>query len=694
MTLPQRPAFTPDAGWISYLAPVTEGSRELALWAMEIASGTAKILAHPPTARVLSDHETLVRERERQAWDGITHYAWVVGDEAARFLVPDADGYAVGSLSTPPEHIIGSDGGLDATLFPDGRRLALVRDNNLWVVPIDPSGPPIALTETGQPGVTNGLAEYIAAEEFGRARGFWISPDGTQIAFIEADVRHIPAYPIFHGEGEVPYVESFPYPLTGAQNARCRLGVVGADGGPVRWISLDSDTEYMAQVQWTPDGTLAVLALNRSQRCLRWYLCHPDPGTVTVFYEETADTYLNIPEHTVFLRDGRALTTSEVSGHRHLVLLDATAPPRPITRGDFEITDFSDVNEADHTLIAVATLPDPRQRQAFRVDWEQNTLTALTTRPGVHHITASSNHAWFIDRYESRQQAPQLTVYGSDGGFVLNLSATPPTAEDLGLVAPEWIDFAAEDGSKLYGALYRPRSGQAPYPLVLSVYGGPHAQRVVDSWALTVDLESQYLAERGYLVLKVDNRGSAHRGKRFEEALYQRFGTVEVADQVRAAAWAVRFADAAPDRIGITGWSYGGYLTLMALATAPHVFRAGVAGAPVTDFRLYDTAYTERYMGLPSENTAGYHQASVFSHLQNLSADSDLLVIHGGIDENVHVHHTLRFISAALAQGVCPEIMLVPESRHLPRGFAIRRAIAERRIGFLMARLGTPEPGS
>lgn len=692
MTGPQQLQFSPDSGWLSYLAPERSSSQALSLWGFDLTTRTQKILAQPPRLSQFSPHEILRRERQRQSWDGITSYTWVPGTTEPQFLVPDETGFALGSPTTRPIHIRQSEGGLDAKLFADGKRLALVRDGNIQVVPIEGSAPPIVLTQGAQPGLTYGLSDYISAEEFGRQQGFWIRPDGAFIALIEADVRHIKPFPIVHSDGDFPSVEPFPYPLTGTANPNCRLGVVPSSGGDITWFDLGPDAEYLAEVTWTPTGRLAVLHLDRSQRHLHWTLCDPITGSVHSLYQESLPTYVNLPAKTVFLSDGGALTTSESSGFCHLLAIDPDGRARTITQGRWTVTDIVDVDESNHSAAILATLLDARQRHLFKVDLDHGTLTQITDKPGVHQVMVSPDHQWWIDRHESLRHSPKVTLRHRDPSEQILIGQAATTADDLHLVPPEWVELAADDGSQLFGALYRPSAGVAPHPLIISVYGGPHAQRVVDAWALTVDLEAQYLAQQGFLVLKVDNRGSANRGKAFEEALYQRFGTVEVRDQVRAAAWAVRFADADPDRIGITGWSYGGYLTLMAMATAPNVFRVGVAGAPVTDFRLYDTAYTERYMGHPDENPDGYRQASVFSHLDQLP--QSLLIIHGVIDENVHFHHSLRLIEAAMAHGIVPELMALPSSRHLPRGQSTRYAICKRRLEFLQTHLQKNRLGS
>jgi dipeptidyl-peptidase-4 len=255
-----------------------------------------------------------------------------------------------------------------------------------------------------------------------------------------------------------------------------------------------------------------------------------------------------------------------------------------------------------------------------------------------------------------------------------------PRVERLGLVPPELVTLSARDGTPLHAALHRPE-GDGPFPTVVSVYGGPHAQRVVDAWSTTADMRAQLLCRLGFLVVVVDNRGSARRGLAFEAFLKHRLGTVEVDDQVAAVASLVERGLVDGDRVAIYGWSYGGYLAALCLARAPEVFRAAVAGAPVTHWEGYDTHYTERYMGTPAENPEGYATASVLSHVGEVAGQ--LLLIHGLLDENVHFRHTARLVTALVEAGRPHELLLFPDERHLPRRPEDRRYMEERVVEFL-----------
>jgi dipeptidyl-peptidase-4 len=284
----------------------------------------------------------------------------------------------------------------------------------------------------------------------------------------------------------------------------------------------------------------------------------------------------------------------------------------------------------------------------------------------------SPNGSYWAHSFDSGTQAPTVTLESVDGGERRVIHQGESIQQVMpGVRPPDLVQLAARDGTKLYGAIYRPARGSPPFPTVVSVYGGPHVQQVGDSWGMSVDLRAQYLAAHGFLVFKLDNRGSARRGLAFEGAIHRRLGTIEVEDQVAGVRWLVEQGLTDPARVGVYGWSYGGYLTAMCLLKAPDTFRVGVAGAPVTDWDGYDTHYTERYMDSPQANPDGYREGSALTFASQLAGK--LLLVHGMVDENVHFRHTAR-LSAALERAGRPfDLMVFPEERHMPRDEPGRR---------------------
>ncbi|MBE3590914.1 MAG: S9 family peptidase [Firmicutes bacterium] len=707
MAVPVRIGFTPDSRAVTYLFP-QDGSERLSLWFVDIATGERRHVSPDADRATLTLEEELRRERERLAWEGVTSYAFAPRAEPAALLVPLGDRVFVRFGDGPFTEVPEARGAVDPQLFPDGTRLAFVREGELHVLDLG-SRRLARLTSGAADGLYHGLAEFVAQEELGRSHGYWIRPDGRLIAFTQVDERHVPLFPIVHQGDEPLFVEPHRYPFAGEENAKVRLGVVPAEGGDVLWLKTDEDA-YLARVAWMPSGELAVLLLSRDQRAMEWRRYDPATGAYRVFHRETAEHWLNLGPDPHFLETGEVLLTSERSGYQHLYLLSPDGGLRPLTSGEWMVTALADVDEARRLAYFLATAESPLERHLYAVPLDGGPVRRLTEEPGWHTAVFSPDHAWFVQQVSSLEYAPRTRLRRADGALVRVLHEDPQaTAEALGLQPPRIVELQAEDGTRLYGAVYRPADGGAGgagsaageaaggdggadgaarggrRPAIVSVYGGPHAQRVTRQWELTVDLRAQYLAQQGFIVFRLDNRGSAHRGVAFERALHRRFGTVELADQIAGVRWLVENEGADADRIGIYGWSYGGYMTLMALAKAGDVFKAGAAGAPVVDFRWYDTAYTERYMDTPQANPEGYREASVLTHLGGLRGH--LLILHGLIDENVHFRHTARLVRALIEAGKPFEFALLPASRHMPRGFPTRRYIEERVTSFFLERL-------
>jgi len=669
--VPARLGFTPDGQGVTYLFS-EEGSLVRSLWRYDIASGERRVLAGPPPASTseaaLSRDEELRRERARLRELGVTDYQFASKADREVLLVPGGGKLWASIGGAETAELTGSEGAIDPHLSPDGSMVAFVRDDELWVLPLS-GGEPRKLTNGAEPGLTNGLAEFIAQEELDRSRGFWWSADGSKFAYIRADSRHIRDYTIVHqGKDEVDN-EPHRYPFAGQPNAILQLGVVSADGGPTTWMDLGADTDiYIARVGWRPDGVLTAQILSRDQRTLRLVAFDRD-GKATFLLEEHQEPWINLQGDTDFLEDGGFLWLSERSGYCHLYRYDADGSnSRQLTSGEWLITHLARVDEKAGLAYFVATKESPLERHLYSVPIAGGEVKRLTGETGYHSAVIAKEGGRFIDSWSSRGHAPRVALRNADGSLqALLFENGGATAEELGLAVPETLEFTADDGSRLHGLLYRPQpfDPASRYPLIVAVYGGPGVQRVLDDWSLTVDLRAQYLAQQGFAVLKVDNRGSLNRGLSFEAAIADRMGTVEVDDQVAAVRAMAKLPWIDANRVGIYGWSYGGYMTCMSMMRAPEVFKVGVSGAPVTDWDGYDTGYTERYMGTPQSNPEGYKDSSVLTHAHKLRGK--LLLVHGMTDENVHFRHTARLIVALTEANRDYDLLVFPEERHMPR---------------------------
>ncbi len=653
---PQKIAFVPGSRRIAYLFS-ERGDLARDLWEMDLETGARRVLFAVSAVGPFSREEELRRERERLRETGVTHYAWA--KEAPVLLVPlggDAwvDGRVVARGVSSPR------------LSRDGRLLAFIREGEVWTRSL-PEGSERRLTSGASPGLTHGLADYIAQEEMGRGEGLWISPDGRLVAFEEADERHVSVYPIVHQHGDRVEIEEHRYPFAGAENPRVRLGVVPVAGGPPVWMGLGGD-EYLARVSWAPDGRLVAQTQTRDQRRLTLRALDPATGRGRVLLVEESDLWVNLHDDLRFLPSGEFVWASERSGLKQLELRREDRLVRALTSHPFPVDAVAGLGGG--RVLYEASGGEPTERRVFSAPLAEGEPSCLTPEPGWHggpRWTATTavapDGSCFVDEHESRTVPPTVRLRAADGRVLREIHPVHAHGEVPDLPPPEILRFRSRDGETLRAMLYRP--ARLPAPLVVHVYGGPGVQLVHDTWLAAADLRPQFLAQKGFLVLKVDGRGSARRGVAWQAPLLGRAGEIEVRDQVDGVHHAVSLGLVDRGRVGIYGWSYGGYIALMALAKAPDVFRAGVAGAPVTHWDGYDTHYTERYMRTPQANPEGYEASSVLAHAAKIRGK--LLVIHGMLDENVHFRHTARLVEALNRAGVPHELMLLPGERHMPR---------------------------
>lgn len=684
VVIPAMARFSPDGRVLTYLHG-DEGSFVRVLWSYDLATGEKRVLFSPErtaTEGNLSAEEKLMRERQRIMATGVTTYEWA--QDVPIMLVP-----LLGDL-----WIIDGDeatkvggGALDPRISPDGTRVAFVRDGDVWCLDIA-TREERRLTVAREPGVTNGLAEYVAQEEMDRYRGFWWSDDSATIAFEEVDERHIPVFRIPHWAADTPSEEEHRYPFAGGENARIRLGVVPATGGDVTWLDL-GDWEYLTRVDWHPDGRVFAQVMNRDQTQAELRAYDRTTGAHVTLIEESSEVWVNLHNDLRFIEDtGEFIWASERTGLKQLYL---SAPDGSLTR---QITDAAFPVSAvlrvdgDSRRVAYAASENPTQMHIRVASIDGGAPERLTEGGGMHGASFAPDLKTWVHVAHSPTEAPSVRIRGAREDVLHE-----PTPLEIDLPVPELFTFENRDGLTLHGVLYRP--AVTPAPLIVDVYGGPHAQFVTDGWGARISLSKQYLAKRGFAVISVDNRGSEGRGLAFEGAILERMGTVEVDDQVDAVAHAVAQGWADEKRVGITGWSYGGYMTLMCMLRRPDVFHVGVAGAPVTHWDGYDTFYTERYMRRPQDNPHGYTDGSPLTHAADL--DGELLLIHGMIDENVHFRHTARFLDALQKAGKSCDLMAYPAERHSPRSEPDRRTMHAKIVDYFERHLGlqgAPQAGS
>ncbi|MEW5764104.1 MAG: DPP IV N-terminal domain-containing protein [Acidobacteriota bacterium] len=580
---------------------------------------------------------------------------------------------------------------------PDGSLVAYANRRGLWVVDLA-GGPPRNLAPSPSEKVLVGRGDWLYGEELDFESGILWSPDGRRIAYWVFDEAEVPTFPMVDARSIHPQVEPQFYPRPGDANPRVRLRVAEvASGVSTEVAGADSGDGYLPRAAWSPDGSaLTFVLLDRRQKRLRLLLSDLSGASPRTVLEETSASWINFIGPPRFLSDGkRFLWMSERDGFAHLYLgrLDGGDLVQ-ITRGNWVVDDLLAVDEARGHLYFSGNREDPTGRQVYRTDLSGSPPLLLTDGKGWHEAEVSPDGAWFLDLHSRRGVPPRADLVPTRGGSatVLYENAEPALAE-FGFVTPEPILLKALDGTTLHGRLSRPRDFDPAkrYPAIVDVYGGPHAQMVQDRWVARWEAIGHLFAQRGFVVFSLDNRGSWRRGAAFEAAVAGSLGRIELEDQLAGVAYLRSLPFVDPERIGIWGWSYGGFMTLYALTHAPSgTFRAGVAVAPVSDWAAYDSCYTERYLGLPAENPEGYRESSPVYAAAALSGR--LLMMHGLSDDNVHFQNSVRMAEALLKEGRPFETAYYPGQNHGIRERTHRRDLFERMLAFFEEALAPVPP--
>ena len=683
-----KPQVAPDGSRVTFLRGKDRDRNRLDLWEYDIASGQTRLLVDSsvvlPGEEVLSDEEKARRERQRiAALSGIVDYQWSpdgkallfpLGGELYFYDLTKSGRDAVRKLTN------GSGFATDPKISPKGGFVSFIRDRNLWAIDLT-SGEEVQLTRDGSDTIGNGVAEFVADEEMDRHTGYWWAPDDAAIAFARIDETPVPVqkrYEVYPDRTEV--VEQ-RYPAAGDHNVRVQLGVIAPKtGARPQWIDLGKDPDiYLARVDWRDPQRLTFQRQSRDQKKLELIETTLTNGTQRMLVTETSTTWVPLHNDLRFLKDGRFLWSSERSGFEHLYIASEDGSTlTALTQGEWVVDGLLAIDETAGLAYVSGTRDGATEAHVYAVPLAGGEPRRLTQAPGMHAATFARNASVFVDSWSSDTTLPQIELFKADGTKLATLlvndvsDATHPYAKYRAAHQPTaYGTLTAADGTTpLHYSLIKP-AGFDPkkqYPVVVFVYGGPAAQTVTRAWPGRSDsFFNQYLAQQGYVVFSLDNRGTPRRGAAFGGALYGKQGTVEVDDQLRGVAWLKSQAFVDPARIGVYGWSNGGYMTLMLLAKHSEAYACGVAGAPVTDWALYDTHYTERYMDLPKANEAGYREASVFTHVDGIGAGK-LLLIHGMADDNVLFTNSTKLMSELQKRGTPFELMTYPGAKHGLRG--------------------------
>jgi len=687
-TPPEGLHWAPDQKSFSYIER-DEAGEHGQLWLVNAATGEKKVLVSedklarlaPPVTSIPDD-----RQRDQITRYHVAPYYWAPDAKHLLFTphgqlwLFDVDSGTGVEISPSPDPV------RDPKFSSDGKRVTYVRAHNIFVQPLDDRFPR-QLTKSNSseegkpdPNLLNGEVDWVYAEELSvRSNYFW-SPDNRQIVFLQMDETQVPTYPITDWMPTHPTVDLVKYPKAGDPNPAVHLGLVGSNGGKVQWISLTDDTDiYIPRFGWLNRNTLWAEVLNRHQDQMDLYFI--DAGSRKarkVLTEAAPDAWVNVnDDFTVLESRGQFLWTSWRDGHTHIYLYsyDRKSPlgadaklERQLTSGDFEVLGIDSVDDKNGIVYFNGNKGDPRQQQIYSVKLDGSGLERVSKEDGFHDPTFSDNGTAYLDNYSELLTPNQFSI--CDGAANCRRFAELKSVADYGLETAKQLTFQAKDGTTLYGQLLLPpkAAAETKIPVIMNIYGGPAAQVVIDQWpqwAGASGLFAQILVRDGFAVFSVDNRGTPGRGRKFQTAIRHQFGEIELADQLRALdQLCAQYPQLDRNRVGIWGWSNGGSMTLYAL-THSQRFRAGASVAPVTDWRNYDTIYTERYQGLPADNPNVY-QNPITKFAEQLHGA--LVLAHGTEDDNVHLQNSIQMIDALIRAGKQFRFMAYPNKTHSIEG--------------------------
>lgn len=581
-----------------------------------------------------------------------------------------------------------------ATFSPDGSKVGFVRDNNLYIKNLM-TNELIAVTNDGKKNeIINGLADWVYEEELSLSKAFFWSPDGGKIAYVKFDESEVPMYNMQNWNGLYPEDHKFKYPKAGEKNSMVTVHIYDLKTKDTIEISVGADMEsYIARLQWLPSGsTISIIRLNRLQNQLDIFHANAVSGKAVLIYSEKSDTYIDIDQvdDLTYLSDGKSfILSSEKSGFKHLYQYGMDGKLiRQITKGDWCVIDFKGIDERKNILYYTSTEVSPLERHIYSTDIKGKFHAKLTAEPGTHSANFSPDHKYYIDTYSSIYTPYTTTLYDSNGKVVKVLTENidySQKAEKYGFAFTEFFSIGLDKSDSLNAYIMKPVDfdKNKKYPVLMYVYGGPGSQNVLNRW--NSNLWHHYLTQQGYLVACIDNRGTTGKGRDFQHVTYKQLGKYESEDQIAGAKYLASLPYVDKNRIGIWGWSYGGYMSSLSLLLGNDVFKAAIAVAPVTNWRYYDTIYTERYLQKPQDNPTGYDDYSPQTHAYKL--EGALLLVHGTGDDNVHFQNSVEFQNALIKANKQFDSFYYPNRNHSIYGGNTRLHLYTMMTNFILEKL-------
>ncbi len=581
--------------------------------------------------------------------------------------------YYVYSLADKALKLVAKDA-QTAELAPDGSKAGYERGGNLFVFDFA-TQKETQFTDDAKPAFYNGRFGWAYEEEFGLAQAWEWSPDSKFIAFWQSDERQVPIYKLTDYKGFDEKFDSLPYPRVGDSNPTVRIGVIEVGNRNKKWMNVDLGDGYIPRIYWTTqEGQLALVHLNRKQNQMRLFMANGRTGDARPILEEKNDTWIDVFDffaginHLLYFPAGtnEFYWVSDRDGFAHLYRYDYSGKLlNQVTKGNFEVTYVHHIDPKTRKVYFTSTEASPVERQLYVVDLDGKNKRRLTTVTGRHTVNFSPNGQYFIDRYSNVSTPTQVELRDTKGQLIKALETNAKVTDYVAghAYAPKELSrFTTSDGQPIDISIIRPLDfdPNKKYPVVLDIYGGPGAQSVYNEWATTG--WHQWLAQTGYIVVSVNNRGSGGYGRAFEKIVYEQLGKYESKDFAETAKYLATLPYVDGSRMAIRGHSYGGYMSSYTMLTYPGLFKVSLVGAPVTDWRLYDSIYTERYMGLLPENEEKYKASAVTTYAKNLNGK--MFVAHSTMDENVHVRNTFQLINALEDAGKDADLRIYPPGAH------------------------------
>lgn len=684
---PKALKISPDGSRVTYLKSKLSDRNQYDLWEYHIEKNSNNLLVDSTQLfdgdEQLSDEEKARRERQRVYGKGILEYQFSQDGQALLFPI-NGDIFYYDLKNKLAKQLTNTEAfETDIKFSPLGNYASFIREQNIFVLNIA-SGEEQQLTTDGGGVIKNGMSEFVAQEEMDRMTGYWWSPNEQYIAFLRID--EAPVNEVIRNEiyaEEIKLINQ-RYPATGTNNVKIQLAYKALKNDKIRFIDLGDETDiYLPRVKWQSNSKkLSYQWQSRDQKTLKLQSFDISKRKQKTLLTETSAHWINLHNDLYFLKDGKSfIWASERDGFKHLYHYSIKGELiSQLTKGSWIVDSLAGVDEENGWLYFTGRADTPLERHLYKIPLDGKSpehVVRVTKRNGFHDIVFANDNKTYLDKYSSIATLPQVSLHQVTGEHITWLEENKITAEHPvspfieDFVTPEFGSLTASDGkTALYYKLFKPKNLEPgkKYPVIVKVYGGPHAQRVTNKWQGASML--QYMVQQGYIVFQLDNRGSNYRGTDFEFPIYQHLGAVELDDQISGVNYLRTLPFVDKDRIGIYGHSYGGYMALMAMFKAGEHFKAGVSGAPVTDWMLYDTHYTERYLNHPNANQDGYEKSSVFPYVNGL--EGPLFVYHGMADDNVLFTNTTKLIKTLQDNNKQFDLMTYPGSKHSMRGRKVK----------------------